>query len=405
MPLDPSIFYNFAALRQNQAQNTQAQIGNAIDSYREQKRYEQERAKQGLDLDALTQKAAIEYATTGQVSPEGLAAIKAKSLLEGQKVSMQQMPDGSFRQIAMPTLWDRFQEMGGGGQYKPAFPPIAEMGVTAPVIPVDRQPMAAMPGMDGQNFPSIDMAQLDAPVGRGSTMPPPALTPQQAAALEARGNLFATEAPPLPQSPTEIPVRIGSLPGQGPKTGQKIQESNVDLQQKAIELEMQKQKELDIKRQEPMNLEQGKVATFSDRLLDANKQLEDLVSAQTSLYNRGASGVPIFGNYLTDSDYQKAAQAERNFINAVLRRESGAVISEEEFANARQQYFPQPGDTEAVIQQKEQNRRTVIDGFTREAGPQYKPKVSLPPSGSKKIGTSGGKAVYQLPDGSYIKEK
>ena len=59
-------------------------------------------------------------------------------------------------------------------------------------------------------------------------------------------------------------------------------------------------------------------------------------------------------------------QAQRNFINAVLRRESGAVISESEFANARRQYFPQPGDGPEVLANKARNRQVVIENLETE---------------------------------------
>jgi hypothetical protein len=72
-------------------------------------------------------------------------------------------------------------------------------------------------------------------------------------------------------------------------------------------------------------------------------------------------------------DRQKAVQAQRNFINSILRRESGAVISDPEFSNARQQYFPQPGDSPEVIKQKRENRASAIRGLMREAGGSYKP--------------------------------
>ena len=51
-------------------------------------------------------------------------------------------------------------------------------------------------------------------------------------------------------------------------------------------------------------------------------------------------------------EQQQIEQAQRNFINAVLRRESGAVISPEEFDNARKRVLPQPGDEPASIAQK-----------------------------------------------------
>jgi hypothetical protein len=64
---------------------------------------------------------------------------------------------------------------------------------------------------------------------------------------------------------------------------------------------------------------------------------------------------------------------KRDFINAVLRRESGASISPAEFENAKQQYFPQPGEPATVVEQKRAARETVLNGFRREAGPTYKP--------------------------------
>jgi hypothetical protein len=79
-------------------------------------------------------------------------------------------------------------------------------------------------------------------------------------------------------------------------------------------------------------------------------------------------------------------QAERNFINAVLRKESGAVISDSEFDNARRQYIPQPGDDPQTKEQKRRNRQTAIREIGGAAGPGYKPPafgnspiIDLPP--------------------------
>ena len=65
-------------------------------------------------------------------------------------------------------------------------------------------------------------------------------------------------------------------------------------------------------------------------------------------------------NILKTSDRQRFEQAQRNFVNAILRRESGAVINPDEFVNARKQYFPQPGDKPEVITQKARNREVMI---------------------------------------------
>jgi hypothetical protein len=61
-------------------------------------------------------------------------------------------------------------------------------------------------------------------------------------------------------------------------------------------------------------------------------------------------------------------QAERNFVNALLRKESGAAIGKEEFNSAEIQYFPRAGDTPEVIAQKKANRERAIDTLRRESG-------------------------------------
>lgn len=118
-----------------------------------------------------------------------------------------------------------------------------------------------------------------------------------------------------------------------------------------------------------LNVEQGKNTGFLIRANDANKTVTELEGEGTSAWNKMAGGIPGVGNYLVGENAQKLTQAKRDFINAVLRQESGAVISPEEFSNAEQQYFPQPGDGPEVIAQKRQNRENAIAGFKIRSGP------------------------------------
>ncbi|WP_431018231.1 hypothetical protein [Burkholderia gladioli] len=134
---------------------------------------------------------------------------------------------------------------------------------------------------------------------------------------------------------------------------------------------------------------QSKSAGFSARMLASDKILTDLqgkynpwaINAKTGLEGiYGIGGVLSSGanNFLSDSN-QRAEQAQRDFVNAVLRQESGASISPAEFDNAKKQYFPQPGDSDAVIAQKAANRQIAIQGMTRGAGPAaFQPQVSAP---------------------------
>lgn len=66
---------------------------------------------------------------------------------------------------------------------------------------------------------------------------------------------------------------------------------------------------------------------------------------------------------------QATDQARRNFVTAVLRKESGAVISPSEFAQEAQKYFPQPGDPAKIVKQKQDARELAIKALEVQAGP------------------------------------
>jgi hypothetical protein len=112
---------------------------------------------------------------------------------------------------------------------------------------------------------------------------------------------------------------------------------------------------------------EGRSTGFYGRALESQKILDGLEKQGTSVYNQTMRNLP-FGNYGLTASAQQYEQAKRDFVNAVLRRESGAVISEQEFANAEQQYFPQPGDSPEVIEQKRRNREITIQGLKVSAG-------------------------------------
>ena len=66
---------------------------------------------------------------------------------------------------------------------------------------------------------------------------------------------------------------------------------------------------------------------------------------------------------------QETDAARKNFVTAVLRKESGAAISPSEFYTESQKYFPQPGDSNSVIKQKQHARETAIKAMEVQAGP------------------------------------
>lgn len=125
---------------------------------------------------------------------------------------------------------------------------------------------------------------------------------------------------------------------------------------------------------------QGTSGLYTDRMAQAHEIITDNEKINEGVLGAMggiAANAPLVGdsalfNAMASPERQKFMQAQRNFINAVLRKESGAVISPSEFANAAKQYFPQPGDGPDVIEQKRRNRIAAIQGLARSAGPRYR---------------------------------
>lgn len=121
----------------------------------------------------------------------------------------------------------------------------------------------------------------------------------------------------------------------------------------------------------PLTADQLKNAGFAQRVSEANitlQTIEQQISGLSYLEYYAYQKAP---NFAKPAYIQQYEQAQRNFVNAVLRRESGAAISDAEFENARQQYFAQPGDGPEVLAQKQANRQTTYEGLVQSAGGAY----------------------------------
>jgi hypothetical protein len=81
---------------------------------------------------------------------------------------------------------------------------------------------------------------------------------------------------------------------------------------------------------------------------------------------------------MLDANDQQVMQAQRDFINSILRKESGASISPAEFANAKRQYFPQPNDKPETLAQKVKNRETAVQGILEGIPETHRPSFKKP---------------------------
>jgi hypothetical protein len=143
----------------------------------------------------------------------------------------------------------------------------------------------------------------------------------------------------------------------------------------------------------PLTEVQGNAVGFAARAIEANRIATNLENA--GVRNTGAirtalgsvAGMtPFIGEELeqgvrsafnvlpsavggTSPEQQQVEQARRDFVSAILRPESGAAIGVQEAKNEEKKYFPQAGDTQEVIAQKQQARLKAIEGLKAKAGP------------------------------------
>jgi len=143
----------------------------------------------------------------------------------------------------------------------------------------------------------------------------------------------------------------------------------------------------------PLTETQSNAVAFGARALEANRIATDLekkgvtnIGKTRTIIGATLGATPFVGDKLEQTaisafnplpeflggpsgEQQQTAQARRNFISAVLRKESGAAISIKEFADEEKKYFPEIGDLPEQIKQKQEARKLAIEALKAQAGP------------------------------------
>jgi hypothetical protein len=168
----------------------------------------------------------------------------------------------------------------------------------------------------------------------------------------------------------------------------------------------------------PLTETQSNAVAFGMRAVESNKIATDLENKGVTntgvirtVIGGAVSGTPIIGEKLEQNvrstfnvlpefaggpspEQQQNDQARRNFISAVLRKESGAAISPTEYVNEERKYFPQLGDSKKVIKQKQEARNLAIQALEAQAGSSGKRMIE------RNVGQSGQVVDFnQLPSG------
>jgi hypothetical protein len=107
---------------------------------------------------------------------------------------------------------------------------------------------------------------------------------------------------------------------------------------------------------------------FFNRAKQADEDLEGIEAQIQQLNTAGQARLQYAPNFAQSDLGQSYTQAQRNFTEARLRKDSGAAIPPQEFVNDRQTYFAQFGDSQATLEQKRRARAAVLASLGFESG-------------------------------------
>jgi len=122
----------------------------------------------------------------------------------------------------------------------------------------------------------------------------------------------------------------------------------------------------------PPTAAENQTMGFYRRMKDAEDTLGTLEKHMLDMGLFGQAWYNKMPNWAQSSNNKVLRQAQREFTEARLRKESGAAIADAEYEKDALTYFPQPGDDERTLARKKAARRVVMDSFKQQAGRAYK---------------------------------
>lgn len=113
---------------------------------------------------------------------------------------------------------------------------------------------------------------------------------------------------------------------------------------------------------------------LTHRMLDANERLNDVIQSGVTrpsywkLVSEG--GGPARLELRSDED-RRFVGAAKEWLAPILRKDTGAAVTDQEFLFYADTYIPAPGDSPAVLRQKAEARQSAMVAMVGEAGPLY----------------------------------
>jgi len=121
----------------------------------------------------------------------------------------------------------------------------------------------------------------------------------------------------------------------------------------------------------PFTEGQSKDNVYVTRAQGALEVLDPVADQLVSAASRAANVDPtgFIRSRIQSPEFQVAQQAGNEFLQAILRKDTGAAITEQEQQLYGQTYLPQPGDSPQVLTEKKAARRRALDAIRAGMSP------------------------------------
>ncbi len=121
----------------------------------------------------------------------------------------------------------------------------------------------------------------------------------------------------------------------------------------------------------PLNEGQSKAATYATRAEGALSSLDEYDESLLNRWELLADMDPTgLARELQSPEFQLAKQAGDEFLQALLRKDTGATITNSEESAYGKVYLPRPGDGPALLEQKRQARSRALEGMKAGMSPE-----------------------------------
>ena len=154
-----------------------------------------------------------------------------------------------------------------------------------------------------------------------------------------------------------------------------------------------------------LTAEQSAALQFGTAMADSSKRLASLMEGEG--YNPASltAQLPV-PDILKGQNRRRYQGIVTDFALALNRKTSGAAVSEQEYDRVEKLFFPQPGDTPAVVRDKAERRQREINTILSNVPDFAKQKLDVVQSKQQQQGGQGGPARFTRgPGGELIIQK